>query len=109
LSHFSRAAALDPVLAEAHHQAGMALAAAGCLDEAEARFRDAVKVKPEFAEAHLNLGLALGLQGKFEDSLAHLAEALRLDPESARARMRLTQVLWPVDRRAEAYKELEII
>jgi tetratricopeptide (TPR) repeat protein len=62
------------------------------LDEAEARFREAVGCDPGFAAAHYQLGLVLEKKGRTADALAKLEEAARLDPGSAEAQYALARV-----------------
>jgi tetratricopeptide (TPR) repeat protein len=62
------------------------------LDEAEARFREAVGGDPGFAAAHYQLGLVLEKKGRAADALAELEEAARLDPASAEAQYALSRL-----------------
>ena len=49
---------LAPDWAAAHNNLGIALASQGRLDEAIARFQQALKIQPDFADATRNLAIA---------------------------------------------------
>jgi tetratricopeptide (TPR) repeat protein len=59
---------------------GLALARQGRIDEAIAKYSEALRLKPDFPEAHLNLGLALAGQGRIDEAMAEYSEALRIRP-----------------------------
>ena len=60
---FREALRLNPDLAEAHADLGVALFLQGQVDEAIAHFRTALRVKPDAADVHSNLGAVLNSQG----------------------------------------------
>jgi tetratricopeptide (TPR) repeat protein len=66
----------DPVV---HFLIGQSLAQSGRLDEAAARFVDALRLQSDFAEAHAELGFVLRTQGRPE-ALQALQAAVRLNP-----------------------------
>ena len=70
-----------------HNNLGLALAAQGKMDQAEAHYAEALRLNPNLAEPHNNWGLALAAQGKMDQAEAHYAEALRLNPNLCR---------WPI-------------
>jgi Flp pilus assembly protein TadD len=66
--------------ADAEDQRGLALLAAGNLDEAIAAFRSGIALDPGFSNAHLDLGAALVLAGRRQEALPALQQALTLQP-----------------------------
>ena len=68
-----------------HNNLGIALAAQGKPEEAEAHYAEALRLDPNFALTHNNLGMALAKRGKLEEAEAYYAEALRLNPKLAEA------------------------
>ena len=52
----------------------------GRLDEAAARFSEALRIKPDSVEAHSNLGIALFVAGRRAEAEAQYEEALRIMP-----------------------------
>ena len=53
----TRALAIQPNLAEAHCNLGLALQALGKLDEATVSYHKALALKPDYVTAHNNLGV----------------------------------------------------
>jgi len=66
--------------AEALNNEGCTLAMDGRLQEAVARFKEALRLNPADPEIHANLGNAWLLMGRAEDAIAQYEEALRLKP-----------------------------
>ncbi len=62
---------------------GRALEAQGKLEQAIARYREALSLKPDFAVAKHRVGSVLQAQGKLGDAAAAYREALQLDPRLA--------------------------
>jgi len=61
----------------------------GRLDDAVARYREALRARPRWVDAHLNLGNALRAQGREEEAMAHYTEAVRIHPGDWRVRYAL--------------------
>ena len=93
MAHYAEALRLNPNLAEAHNNLGVALAKQGKMDQAEAHYAEALRLNPDYAEAHNNLGMALAAQGKMDQAEAQYVEALRLNPDYAEAHNNLGK--WP--------------
>ncbi len=85
--------ALKPTLFQAHNNLGNVLKDQGKLDQAVARYQQAIALKPDYVEALNNLGNALNLQGKFEQAVARFEQALTLRPNYAEAHNNLGNVL----------------
>jgi tetratricopeptide (TPR) repeat protein len=62
--HFRLGLALNPGVADAHNNLGVALASLGQIDEALAHFREALAIQPDYADAQENLKLVTQLQRK---------------------------------------------
>jgi tetratricopeptide (TPR) repeat protein len=90
---WQRALVLDPKLAAAHTNLGLALAGKGKVDEAIECYRNALALDPTFAAAHNNLGSALKAKGKVEEAIACFRNALALDPKSAQPHFNLGNAL----------------
>jgi predicted TPR repeat methyltransferase len=101
-----RALALDPKLAPAHHNLGMALEELGRLDEAEAAYRDALRVDPAYTAALNNLGELLQQRGRLEEARDYFQSALSTNPTRL-VHMRLGTVLWKLGDSARALDAFE--
>jgi tetratricopeptide (TPR) repeat protein len=93
-----KAIALDPKLAMAHTNLGVALWDKGKVEEAFACYQEAVALDPKLAMAHLGLGVALWNKGKVEEAFACYQEAIALDPNLAMAYNNLGAILCDVKR-----------
>jgi tetratricopeptide (TPR) repeat protein len=85
---------------------GLCLEAAGRLDEAVERYREAVVREPGFFEAHVNLAGVLWRAGQFERALAHARAAVDLAPEHPQCVRMLGSTLLQLSRLDEAEREL---
>ncbi len=83
LAAAEQACALDPHLAAAHANQGVALRALGRREAAAERFRRAAGLEPRNAEAHANLGVTLTELGQVQEAEAALETALVLAPDWA--------------------------
>ncbi len=72
---------------------GTVLVAHGRIDEALARYNEAVQLDPGNSDAQFNLGLTLAGRNELDAALVHLNEAVRLVPHSALAQCDLGIVL----------------
>ncbi len=90
--HASLVSAL-PRCVFAHHNHGIALSAAGHLEEAEAAYRQALKLNPFYAEAHYNLGSLLARKGDADAALIEFRETLQLDSRHVDANYNLGVLL----------------
>jgi Flp pilus assembly protein TadD len=85
---------------------GTVLAAHGRVDEALARYNEAVRLDPGNSDAQFNLGLTLAARNDLDGALVHLNEAVRLVPHSALAQCDLGIVLTEKGDLAGALKHL---
>jgi len=72
--------------------AGMFLADAGRLTEAEAHLRSAVTIYPEYAQMHYNLAVVLARRGARDEAIEHLRRAIELAPGNPLPRQFLDQL-----------------
>jgi protein O-mannosyl-transferase len=80
----------------------------GGLDEAIARFREALRLEPGYADAHFDLGLALSKNpGRREEAISHYEEALRLEPSFVEAHNNFGNALMSEGRTSEAITQFE--
>ncbi len=107
IAAFREALALEPNLAEAHHQLGNALKALRRYAEAVPSLRAAALLAPENAAVWLNLGVACLELGLSEEAVARFRRAVELEPFRPDARNVLGHALLVAGRCAEARRQLE--
>jgi tetratricopeptide (TPR) repeat protein len=78
---------LDPDLAEAHYQLGLALAEQEKPDEAIRHYREALRLKPDWVPALSHLGILLEELGQTEEGRRLVDRALSLGPEQVPVRV----------------------
>jgi len=98
-----------PDNSRAHTNLGIALAEAGRLTEATARFEESLSLQPDNAATRLNLCDALTRLGRPAEALPHGEAAVQLDPGSAAAHLNLAQALAALGRTAEAVGHYETV
>ena len=82
LAQYKQAVTLNPSLAEAHFNWGVALAKRGDLAGATTCFQEAARLNPNDPQAHLDLAVALAKQSRFQEAIPHFKDVLRLDPDN---------------------------
>jgi Tfp pilus assembly protein PilF len=102
LASYRHALALDPGLAEAHHNLGTVLLETGHLEQALESYRRATAVKPAYADAHENAGDALMQLGRVEEAIASYQRALDIRPARVVACHSLANALAALGRTEEA-------
>jgi tetratricopeptide (TPR) repeat protein len=75
---------------------------AGKIEEAVAKWREAIRLNPDYAEAPYNLGVVLYEQGKIDQAITEFREAIRLKPDYAEALENLAITLDKQGKRKEA-------
>ena len=80
----------DPVV---YNNLGNVLHELGRLDEAEARYKQAIAIKADFAEAHKNLGNTLAAIGKLSEAQESYKIAILSKPDNAEAHNNLAVAL----------------
>ena len=93
IEQWREAIRLDPSLARAHLDLGIALRGKGQLGEAIPLLRESVRLDPKNGTAYADLGDALQEQGDLDGALAAYQAALALVPRSAPLRNNLGYVL----------------
>ena len=91
-----------PANARALSNFGAALFSRGQIDEAIARYQEALAIKPDHFEAHNNLGDALVKRGQIDAAIAHYQKAVAIKPDSALAHDNLGNALADGGRIGEA-------
>ncbi len=76
LSHYQRAAKLDPANPQTWHLLGVCALQAGNLPLAAKHFRESLRLNPRSAETHNNLGVVLRRMGKLAESIEAFHAAL---------------------------------
>ena len=99
---YQKAIELDPKLAKAHYNLGLALADKGQLDEAIASYKKALAIDPKHAMAHYDLGIALVRTAQVDEAIVWYKKAIALDPKYAEAHCNLGQAFRTQGRFAEA-------
>jgi tetratricopeptide (TPR) repeat protein len=79
----------------------------GHLEQAAARYREAVALRPDYAPAQAGLGLALQLRGDYAAALVHHERALALGLDTAESRTNLGTTLFAMGRSVEALGHLQ--
>ena len=98
-----RAVTLDPTLAIAHNNLGLALAALGKRAEAADSYREALRLQPDYVEALNNHGNAAARDWvTAAPRWRCTASAVELDPRSAESHCNLGNVLFEIRRVREA-------
>jgi len=82
---FDRVIQLDPNLAEAWSNKGLALGNLGKYDEEIKCYDAAIKINPNLADAWYNKGIALGNLGKYDEEIKCYDEAIKINPNLAEA------------------------
>lgn len=77
----SKAVSINPNVAAAHSNLGVALKELKRPEEALTSFDKAVTLKPDYAEAHYNRGLVLRQLGRLEEALVSYDRAIALNAE----------------------------
>lgn len=77
------ALAITPENAEAHKNAGLALAGRKKFDAAELEYREALRLKPGYWAAQDDLGLMYCLKGAWDQSIAEYTKAVTINPDDA--------------------------
>ena len=91
----------------AHHNRGIALAAAGQLDAAEAAQRRALQLNPYYADIHYDLGTVHVRRGETDAARLEFQRTLKLDPLHVEANYNLGVLLLGQGRHREALPFLE--
>jgi tetratricopeptide (TPR) repeat protein len=105
---FRKAIQVDPKLADAHTNLGVALADKGQVDEAIDCYNKALAINPKNAGVHSNLGAVLCDDKRdYDGAIACFQKALSLDPNHALAHCNLGHAFRNQSRFAEALAALK--
>ncbi len=78
-----KAIALNPYLAPAYNNLGLAYSIRRKYDLAISNFQQAIKVNPEYVSSYLNLGLLYQQQNKSEEAISYFQQAIKVNPNYA--------------------------
>ncbi len=106
LEGFSKAARLNPELADAHLLRGSALNLLGLHGEALASIAKAIQLKPNSAETYFESGISAKSLGQFERAVSDLGKAIQLAPDFMKAHLLLAEVLHGLDQGEQALAEV---
>jgi tetratricopeptide (TPR) repeat protein len=101
---YERALALDPRLALARSNLGIAWWETGSPDKAIAHLRKALDLDPRLPRARYILGLALNARGKVDEAIACFERAIQIDPDYAEVHCQLGGALREKGRFAESLR-----
>ena len=87
---------------------GVALQAAGRLDEATDHYHRAIALAPDYPPAYNNLATALRAKGRFAEAVATYQQALRLRPEYPEAQYNLANALLDDGKPGEAVDHFRV-
>ena len=107
LISLEQAIQLDPQLALAHNNKGMALWSLNRHEEALISLEQAIQLDPQLALVHNNKGLVLESLNRHEEALISLEQAIQLDPQLALAYNNKGTALWGLNRYEEALAAFE--
>ena len=85
IEHYSNAIKLNPQMAEAYYNRGLAYGEKEEFEPAIDDLNKAIELNPEFAEAYFCRGFVYFLKGEVERAIKDYNKAIELDPESAEA------------------------
>jgi tetratricopeptide (TPR) repeat protein len=83
VASYSRAIELDPEVASAYYNRGLAHAELGDYDEAISNYTRAIDLDPEDASAYYNRGVVHAELGDYDEAISNYTRAIELDPEVA--------------------------
>ena len=104
IAELSRAASMDPRLAEAHNLLGVAYDQKGLADRAKESYERATKFEPDDAQTLNNLGFSLYQNGNYRAAVDRLKRAAKLAPNDDRILNNLGLALCRLGKFEEAYK-----
>ena len=83
ISHYEKAAEIQPDFADAHNNLGNVLLETGRVDEALGQFQHALELRPGDALTESNLGNGLLQKGDIEAAIVHYQSAIKSQPTNA--------------------------
>ena len=104
---FQKAIALDPQMADAHNQLGVALEDQGDLDGAEREFLKALEAYPDLPDALGNLAHLLAARGDLPQAAFYFARSVKLNPNVAEVRSNYAVTLASLNRFDDARREID--
>ena len=84
IEEFSKAIALNPQLAEAYYERGVAYGNMVEYERAIADLSEAIRINPQYAEAYFSRAVGYELIGRLDQAIADLEKAIELGLDSSR-------------------------
>ncbi|MCE0498945.1 MAG: tetratricopeptide repeat protein [Methylacidiphilales bacterium] len=107
LDQLQRSVEINPDLAEAHYNLGIALSQNGQMDEAMVQFQKTLEIDPTNAYAHNDLGNALLDKGQVDQAMVHYRKALDINPAIDGVHLNLGNALIQKGRLDEAIEQYQ--
>jgi tetratricopeptide (TPR) repeat protein len=85
IEDYNKAIQLNPNLAEAYYNRGVAYDDKGQYNEAIKDFDEAIRINPNLVEAYCNRGVAYYAKGQYNEAIKDFDEAIRINPNLAEA------------------------
>ena len=98
---------IDPTIAEAHFNLGVALTKLGRPEEALKNFEKSVDLNPYFLKGYFAIGNSLVQEERYEDALQNYQKALEINPDDPEVRHNLGVVYSYLEKPDQAIEELE--
>jgi len=102
-----RALAINPTKAEIENTLAMAFVTKGRPDQAEARFKKAIKIQPHYVAAYTNLAMMYAKSDRLKDAVDICRLGIQVEPDSVDLRVALADSLSQMGRQDEAIAELK--
>lgn len=98
---------IDPSMAEAHYNLGVALSKLDKPDEAIKSFEKSIELNPYFLKGYYAIGNSFVEQGRFEEAVQNYQKALEINPDDPEVRHNLGVVYSYLDKPDLAIAEFE--
>ena len=108
IKHYTKAIALNPNLANAYNNRGIAKDSLREHKDAITDYNQAIRLKPDYAEAYNNRGVAKRDLGQYEKAINDYNEATRLKPDFAEAYLNRGLSYLAINQPEEARRDFEI-
>jgi tetratricopeptide (TPR) repeat protein len=98
---------VEPMMAEAHYNLGVALSKLERLDEAIKSFEKSVDLNPYFLKGYFAIGNSLVQKERYEEALQNYQKAIEINPDDPEVRHNIGVVYSYLEKPDQAIEELE--